>query len=79
LSNTAPETKSIDKLERIEKKWPVVIKYLGWRFNGGAVSKQQLDHFDVILLAGDMQRREAILTNTTSTLLQDGVITITCL
>lgn len=57
----------------------MVIKYLGWRFNGGAVSKQQLDHFDVILLAGDMQRREAILTNTTSTLLQDGVITITCL
>ena len=40
--------------------------YLGGRFNGGAVSQQQFNHFDVILLTSNMKRREAILINTAS-------------
>jgi len=41
-----------------------VTDYLRGRFNGCAVSKQQFDHFDVVLLAGDVKRRESVLPTT---------------
>ena len=34
--------------------------YLGGGFDGGAVLEQQLDHFDAVLLAGDVQGRETV-------------------
>jgi len=40
-----------------------VTDYLSGCFNGSAVSQQQFNHFDVILLAGNMKRRETILDN----------------
>ena len=55
-TNLTCETASIPAIENTNAK-----RHLGRRFNGRSILEQKFDDLDAILLAGNVQRREAVL------------------